>query len=60
MVESLVLSGLASASAKTLKLGNRRIKAVRLRITNAGRHVLMKQDRPAGACQPHARMEDNK
>jgi hypothetical protein len=43
MVESLVLSGLAIANAKTLKLGNQRIKAVRLRITNAGRYVLMKQ-----------------
>jgi len=47
MVRSLVLCGLATASPQTLKIGNRSIKAVRLRITNAGRYLLMSQDRAA-------------
>jgi hypothetical protein len=55
MVESLVACGLATARASTLKVGDRTIKVVRLKITNAGQYVLMSQDRPAVARQPRAR-----
>jgi hypothetical protein len=43
-VESLVLTGLTTASAKTRKVGNRRINEVRLRITYAGRFMLKHSD----------------
>jgi hypothetical protein len=40
MVASLVLSGLAETSVETLKVGDRKIEVVRVRITDAGRFVL--------------------
>jgi len=60
MVESLVACGLASARVSILNVGDRGIKAVRLRITNAGQYVLMSQDRTAETRQPRARTDDKK
>ena len=44
MAESLVTCGLITARASIFKVGNRRTKVVRLRITHAGRYVLVSQD----------------
>jgi len=40
MVASLALSGLATRNAETIKAGAGKIEVMRMRITDAGRHML--------------------
>jgi len=54
MVASLALCGLATPNAKNLRVGGRSIEVVQMRITDAGRYILVKQDRATVARQPRA------
>jgi hypothetical protein len=60
MVASLALSGLAIANAETIRVEGRKIEVTRMRITDAGRYMLLSGDRTGVVHQAPDRTDDKK